>query len=97
MPIVECPACKSRDLYDIEQVRSEAGDSVNGVVDFHLFADYGLHGEMGWMGQKNKMISLAVSARVCGACGHASLFAKDLEMLKDLAAKRLVRKVPATK
>ncbi len=92
MPIVECPACKSRELYEIEQVRSAAGDSVNGVVDLHLFADYGLHGEMGWMGQKNKMISLAVSARVCGACGHASLFAKDLEILKELATKGLVRK-----
>lgn len=97
MPIVECPACKSRELYDIEQVRSEAGDSVNGVVDFHLFADYGLHGEMGWMGQKNKMISLAVSARVCGACGHASLFAKDLEILKELATKGLVRKYQGPK
>jgi hypothetical protein len=92
MPIVECPACRSRELYDIEQVRSAAGDSVNGVVDFQLFADYGLHGEMGWMGQKNKMISLAASARVCGACGHASLFVKDLAMLKELATKGLVRR-----
>jgi len=92
MSIVECPACKSRELYEIDQVRSAAGDSVNGVIDLHLFADYGLHGEMGWMGHKSKMISLAASARVCGGCGHASLFTKDLEMLKQLAAKGLVRR-----
>jgi hypothetical protein len=93
MPIVECPACHSRELYEIDQVRFEAGDSVNGTVDLQLFAHYGPSGDVGWLGEKNKLLSLGASARVCGDCGHTALFTKDLELLKRFATQGLVRKV----
>ena len=89
---VECPACKSTELYEIERVCFEDGESYNGINNFSLFAFYGPSGEMGWMGEKNKRVSLPASARVCGACGHASLFA-DLEQLKELVAGGHIRKL----
>ena len=92
MPAPECPACKSTELYEIEKVCFEHSDSYNGIAEFGLFSVYGPFGEMGWMGQKNVRLSLPCSARVCGACGHASLFA-DLEKLKELTAGGHIRKL----
>lgn len=92
----ECLRCGANDLYEIEQVSFE-DDSFNGVRPFALFAHYGPSGEMGWMGEKNKRIALAASARICGACGHADLFTKDLGLLEQLAADGRVagvRKLP---
>ena len=93
MPVVACPACHGTELYEIEQPCFETGDSVNGVTELGLFAHYGPSGEMGWMGEKNKLTSVGVSARVCGGCGHASLFTKDLERLKKFAAQGLIKKL----
>lgn len=93
MPTLECPACHGREIYEIAKVCFEDNASSNLTVDFALFAHYGPSGEMGWMGEKNKRTSIPVSARVCGDCGHASLFASDLERLKQLASQGLIRKL----
>ncbi len=92
----ECLRCGGKDLYEVEQVSFE-DDSFNGVRPFALFAHYGPSGEQGWMGEKNKRVALAASARICGTCGHADLFTKDLELLEQFAADRRVmgiRKLP---
>ncbi|MDX2086597.1 MAG: hypothetical protein SFX73_02050 [Kofleriaceae bacterium] len=93
MPPVECPACHGREIYEIAKVSFEDHSSSNMVLDFALFAHYGPSGEMGWMGEKNKRTSIPVSARVCGECGHATLFASDLTRLKQFAAQGLIRKL----
>jgi hypothetical protein len=84
---IECPRCGGKELYEIDQVCFEE-DSINGVRPFAFFAHYGLYGEMGWMGEKNKRLAVNASARICGTCGHADLFTKDLDVLRRLVEKR---------
>jgi hypothetical protein len=91
--MVECPACKSRELYEIQRVCFEATDSINGIITFALFAHYGPSGKQGWFGDKQERTAITASARICGACGHASLFTQDLDRLRAFAAQGLVRKL----
>ena len=84
-----CPRCDGTELYEIDHVTFEATDSINGVVPFAFYAHYAGTGESGWFGEKQRRVSVRASARVCGGCGHADLFTKDLGRLRELVAKDL--------
>jgi predicted nucleic-acid-binding Zn-ribbon protein len=80
-----CPKCKSRELIVIDEATVPDHDSSNMVYPAAIASHYGPSGESGWMGDKFKRRSVGFAVHVCSKCAYSEMYAKDLELLIELA------------
>jgi len=75
-----CPKCKSRELYEIEEVLTPDHRTKNTLYPLGISAAYGMYGK----DMANERIAVHVSACVCAKCGFTEMYAKDLSVLERL-------------
>jgi predicted nucleic-acid-binding Zn-ribbon protein len=90
-----CAGCGSKDAFVIDEVVTPDYQSSNCVDTLTITAAYAETGEVGLLGAKHTRYRVRLEAQVCAECGYTQLYSKDLDVLAQLARRKLgnVRRV----